>query len=141
MKHEVLSVLIAASAAFAGSAMAADGHKGHDHGGKKASSHTDDAKPAQGGVVTVVKDVNYELVIKPDTASLYVTDHGKPVALKGASGKLTLLSAANKMEVPLTAAGDRLEAKGDFKLGPGTKAMATVKMADGVATTVRFTLK
>lgn len=140
MKHTFLSVFLA-SAAFAGAATAGDGHKGHEHGSKKASSHTDDVKPAHGGVVTVVKDVNYELVIKPDTVALYVTDHGKPVALKGASGKLTLLTAANKMEVPLSASGDRMEAKGDFMLAPGTKAMAVVKMADGSATTVRFTLQ
>jgi hypothetical protein len=141
MKHGLLSVLIAASATFASSAMAADDHKGHDHGGKNTSAHADDVKPVHGGVVTVVKDVNYELVIKSDTIFLYVTDHGKPVALKGASGKLTLLTAANKMDIVLSAANDRLEAKGDFKLAPGTKAMAVVKMAEGAATTVRFTLK
>ncbi len=141
MKYGFTSVLMAAAAAFAGSAVAADDHKGHDHGAKKASAHTDEAKPAQGGVVAVVKDVNYELVVKPDAISLYVTDHGKPVDLKGASGKLTLLTASNKVDVALSVAGDKLEAKGSFKHAPGTKAMAIVTMANGAATTVRFTLK
>lgn len=138
---KAFSVAMTASVLLAGPAMAADDHKGHDHGGNKSPTHAHEAKPAKGGVVTVVKDVNYELVVKPDTISLYVSDHGKPADLKAASGKLTLLTAANKTDVPLNVAGDRLEAKGNFNLAPGTKAMAVVTMAGGATTTVRFTLK
>ena len=33
-------------------------------------------KPMQGGVLTTVKDVDYELVAKPDLLQLFVRDHG-----------------------------------------------------------------
>lgn len=141
MKHVIAVATMAACAALTGPAMAAGDHKGHDHDGSKPAAHANDAKPAKGGVVTVVKDMSYELVVQSGTIALYVSDHGKPVDLKGASAKLTLLTAANKLEVPLLAAGDRLEAKGSFNPAAGTKALAVVTAAGGATTTVRFTLK
>lgn len=141
MKNVIAIATMATCVAMTGAARAAGDHKGHDHGSSKpAAAHADDAKPAKGGVVTVVKDMSYELVVQSGTVSLYVSDHGKPVDLKGASAKLTLLTAANKLEVPLSAAGDRLEAKGSFNPAAGTKALAVVT-AGGATTTVRFTLK
>lgn len=126
---------------FLNVAWAADDHKGHDHGEKKGSEHAHDAKPAYGGVVSVVKDVNYELVAKPDTITLYIADHGKPVDAKNASATLTLLSASYKSEVTLApAGGNMLQAKGNFKVDKGTKVVASVTTA-GKSQTVRFTLK
>lgn len=122
-------------------ALAADDHKGHNHDDKKGGEHAHDAKPQYGGVVTVVKDVNYELVAKPDSITLYVNDHGKPVDTKNASASLTLLSAAEKAEVKLAPAGEnKLEAKGNFKAQPGTKVAGSVKL-DGKANNVKFALK
>lgn len=119
---------------------AADDHKGHDHGGK-AGTHAHEAKPVRGGVVSVVKDINYELVAKPDSLALYVSDHGKPVDLKGASARLTLLSGSERADVALAPAGDRLEATGSFKTGAGTKVAGQVTLADGSTAGVRFTLR
>lgn len=122
-------------------ALAADDHKGHDHGDKKGKEHAHDAKPMYGGVVSVVKDVNYELVAKPDSITLYVADHGKPVDTKDASATLTLLSASDKTEVKLAPAGEnKLQAKGVFKVQPGTKVAGSVKL-EGKAQNVKFTLK
>lgn len=140
MNSRSISMLAISLALGSTSALAVDTHKGHDHGGK-AGSHAHEAKPTRGGVVSVVKDVNYELVAKADTLTLYVSDHGKPVDLKGASAKLTLLSASDKADVTLAPAGDRLEAKGSFKVGAGTKVAAQVTLAGGATTSVRFTLK
>ena len=120
---------------------AADDHQGHDHGDQKGARHAHDSKARAGGVVTVVKDVNYELVAKPDGLALYVTDHGKPVDLSGASAKLMLLSATDRSETNLAPMGDRFEAKGSFKAGAGTKAVATVTLANQPAVTVKFTLR
>jgi hypothetical protein len=100
-----------------------------------------EARPVHGGVVSVVKDVNYELVAKADRVALYVSDHGKPVDLKGASARLTLLSGTERAEVSLAPAGDRLEAKGTFKVGAGTKVAGNVTRAGGAPVSVRFTLK
>ncbi len=122
-------------------AWAADDHKGHNHGDKKEAEHPHDAKPAYGGVVSVVKDVNYELVAKPDTITLYVANHGKQVDTKNASATLTLLSASDKAEVKLTPAGENmLQAKGNFKVDKGTKVVASVTTG-GKPQSVRFTLK
>jgi hypothetical protein len=60
--------------------------------------------------------------------------------VSGASAKITLLSGAEKQEAELKPAGDRLEAAGSFKVGPGTKAVVVVT-AKGKPSTARFTLK
>lgn len=143
MKLSKLAAALSAAVALSVShiAVAADDHKGHDHDNKKGSEHAHDAKPQYGGVVTVIKDVNYELVAKPDTITLYVNDHGKPVDTKDASASLTLLSSAGKSEVKLTPAGEnKLQAKGDFKVQSGTKVAGSVKL-EGKTNNVKFTLK
>lgn len=143
MKFTKLASIVTATLALAlvNIAYAADDHKGHNHDDKKGGEHAHDAKPAYGGVVSVVKDVNYELVAKPDTITLYVTDHGKPVDMKGGSATLTLLSASEKSEVKLAPAGEnKLEAKGSFKIEKGTKVVASVN-SGGKPQSVRFTLK
>ena len=112
--------------ALAGSAIAA-GDK-HDH------------KPLHGGVVVEVKDMDYELVARPTLVQLHLRDHGKAADLSKATAKLTLLTGTEKQEVELKPAGDKLEATGSFKVGPGTKAVAIVTVA-GKPSTARFTLK
>jgi hypothetical protein len=97
-------------------------------------------KPMQGGVLSTVKDVDYELVAKPDVLQLYVRDHGKPVDVSKTTAKVTLLSGADKQEVDLKPTGDKLEAKGTFKISPGTKVVAQVISA-GKTSSVRFVLK
>jgi hypothetical protein len=124
MKTQALLALI--TLALAGSAFAA-GDK-HDH------------KPLHGGVVVEVKDMDYELVAKPTVIQLHLRDHGKAADLSKATAKLTLLSGTDKQEIELKPAGDKLEATGSFKVGPGTKAVAVVTVA-GKPATARFTLK
>ncbi|MEN9397241.1 MAG: hypothetical protein RLZ81_1771 [Pseudomonadota bacterium] len=121
-----VSTIIAISAnAFAADK---DGH-GHEH------------KPLHGGVVVEASDMDFELVAKADQISLHVRDHGKPTNLQGALAKLTLLNGSEKSEVQLVPVGDRLEAKGSYKLGTGTKAVATVTLAGKKPVNLRFALK
>jgi len=94
----------------------------------------------QGGVLTTVKDVDYELVAKPDVLQLFVRDHGKPVDVSKTTAKVTLLSGADKQEVELKPTDDKLEAKGSFKVAPGTKVVAQLSTA-GKTTSARFVLK
>jgi hypothetical protein len=124
MKTQALFASI--TLALAGSAFAA-GDK-HDH------------KPLHGGVVVEVKDMDYELVAKPTVIQLHLRDHGKAADLSKATAKLTLLTGTEKQEIELKPAGDKLEATGSFKVGPGTKAVAIVTVA-GKPSTARFTLK
>jgi len=128
MKKQALFASI--TLALASSAFAA-GDK-HDH----AHEH----KPLHGGVVVEVKDMDYELVAKATVIQLHLRDHGKPADVSKASAKVTLLTGTEKQEIELKPAGDKLEAIGSFKVGPGTKAVAVVTVA-GKPATARFTLK
>ena len=105
-----------------------------------ADGHSHDPKPQHGGVVVEVKDIEYELVAKPDSVQLHLRDHGKVVDVSQGSAKLTLLVGADKQEVELKPAGDKLEAKGSFKIAAGTKVVAVVSLA-GKSSTARFVLK
>ena len=99
-------------------------------------------KPQHGGLVVEASDMDWELVAKPERIVLHVRDHGKKASTAGASGKLTLLVGKDKSEAVLKPAGDdRLEAEGPFKLGPGTKIVATVQLAGKKPANVRFSLK
>lgn len=128
MKTQALLASIAL--ALASSAFAAGEH-----------NHAHEHKPLHGGLVVEVKDMDYELVAKPTVIQLHLRDHGKPSDVAKASAKLTLLSGAEKQEVELKPAGDKLEATGTFKVGPGTKVVALVTIAGKPAGTVRFALK
>jgi hypothetical protein len=111
--------------ALAGTAYAAGAH---DH------------SPKHGGVVVEVKDMDYELVAKATVIQLHLRDHGKAADVSKATAKVTLLNGTEKQEVELKPAGDKLEATGTFKVGPGTKAVAVVTVS-GKPSTARFTLK
>ena len=106
-----------------------------------AHEHTHNPQPAHGGVVVEAKDIDFELVAQPELIQLYLHNHGKPVDIAGGSAKVTLLSGAEKQEVELKPAGDHLEAKGSFKVGSGTKAVAVVNVAGNPSATARFTVK
>ena len=120
------ALLISITLALAGSAFAA-GDK-HHH------------KPLHGGVVVEAKDMDFELVAKPSAIQLYLRGHGKSPDLSKTTAKVTLLTGTEKQEVELKPAGDKLEATGSFKVGPGTKAVAVVMVA-GKPATARFRLK
>src|SRR5687767_10815184 len=82
--------------------------------------------PTRGGVFVEGKEADYELVAKATVLQLYVFDHGKPRNVSKVSAKLTMLAGAEKQDVELKPAGDKLEATGTFKVAPGTKVVAVV---------------
>lgn len=77
---------------------------------------------------------------KPDLLQLYLRDHGKPMDISKVAAKITLLAGTEKQDVELKPAGNRLEAKGQFKVSAGTKAVAQVSIA-GKSSSARFVLK
>lgn len=125
-----LSIVAAVCTALAAPAVQAQ----DKHGG---GAHT----PKHGGVVVEVKDADLELVAKPDAIVLHVSDHGKPMKLTSGSGKVTVFNGNDKVEAPLALVGDRLEAKGAFKVGSGTKVLAEVSLNGKPPVAARFTLK
>lgn len=101
----------------------------------------DDHKPKYGGVVVETKAGDMELVAKPDQILIYVGDHGKPLALTSATGKVTVFNGSESKEAAVALAGDKIEAKGPFKIAAGTKVLAEVAINGKPAVAARFTLK
>jgi uncharacterized Zn-binding protein involved in type VI secretion len=118
------TILVAAAIAIAAPAFAKDDHT-----------------PKHGGIVVETKALDFEIMAKPEAIQVYVADHGKPVKLDGAKGKVTLLNGSEKTEVDLAPAGDKMEAKGSFKVAKGTKGIATVTLRGKSAATARFEIK
>ncbi len=118
--------LLVAALAYAGAALAAGKH---DHA------------PKHGGIVVEVKDVDYEIVAKPEVIQIHLRDHGKNLKLEGYKAKVTLLNGTQKSEVMLQPVGGTLEAKGAFKVTNGTKGIALVTTDKNAATTMRFQVK
>lgn len=101
----------------------------------------DDHKPKHGGIVLETKAGDLEMVAKADSILLYVSDHGKPMKLTSGAGKVIVFNGNEKSEAPLTLVGDKLEAKGSFKVMPGTKVLAEVSLNGKAAVAARFTVK
>ena len=126
MKSLILSLAavaaLTASPVFAGA--------GHDHG------------PKYGGVVREVNNIAYELVARPDSLTLYVSDHGKPVATRGATAEVVIYAGSDKTTVRLEPAGDnRMTAKGSFRTGVGVRVAITATLAGKPAAKATFKLK
>ena len=131
MNHASTRSALAAIALAFGAALPAYAH-GDNH------SHN----PQHGGVVTEVGDMDYELVAQPERITLHLRGHGQPAKTEGASAKLTLLNGSEKSESTLTPAGaGTLEAKGQFKVAPGTNVVALVTLPGKKAANVRFAVK
>ena len=101
----------------------------------------DDHKPKHGGVVVETKAGDMELVAKPDSIVVHLSDHGKPMKITSGTGKVTVFNGNEKTEAPLALVGDRLEAKDAFKVTAGTKVLADVSLNGKPAVAARFTLK
>lgn len=131
MKHKspLITLVVAFSLVATSTAFAAGGH-GEDH------------KPKFGGIVSEGKTFDVELVAKPDLITIYLSDHGKPMSVKGANGKITLLSGSEKVEADLTPAGDtQMSAKGKFPVASGTKVVVMITPQGKSASKLMFTLK
>lgn len=100
-----------------------------------------DAKPMHAGIVQMVNDLSFELVAQADGATIYLMDHGKPMAAKGITGKLTVLQGSNKTEADIKEAGDNTLRVLGVKLGKGDKLVASLSNVSGKSMTVRFTIK
>ena len=109
---------------------AADKH-GHDHG-----------KPPHGGIIAEAAGLDYELVAKADSLTLYVIDDGKPVATAGAKGAATVVAGSEKTTATFEPAGEnKLVAKGSFKAGVGVRVAASVTLAGKPEAKLNFRLK
>lgn len=99
-----------------------------------------------GGQLRMAGAYHIELVLardaragKPAPVKVYLTDHGGgKVAPAGVSGSVVLLAPAGKVTAPLAVAGDRLEGTAAYTADPATKALVSLRFADGKSETARF---
>jgi uncharacterized Zn-binding protein involved in type VI secretion len=99
------------------------------------------AKPQHGGIVQKANDIDFELVAQADGVTIYIMDHGKPVASQGITGKLTVLQGSSKTEADIKEAGDNTLRVMGVKLGKGDKLVASLINVGGKNMTVRFKIK
>ena len=114
------------------------GHHGDDH----ESSHNHGAKNGGQFVYVESAHLGVEMVAESRALSFYVTDHGEPISLEGASFKAVVQDpAAGAKVLPLKAAGEALSANLDTPLTTGAKIVFSGKDGDGETVQARFVHK
>lgn len=104
-------------------------------------AHAEHGQPQHGGIYGEAGVFQAELVLKETQLTLYISNHGEPVATKGAKGKLTVLGKDGKIEVTLQPAGnDQLVATLPSKPAKGSKAVASITLAGGKPANIKYTL-
>lgn len=102
-------------------------------------AHAEHGRPQYGGQVGEAGLFQAELVISGSEASLYLTQHGEPIAAKGATGTLRLLMGGVKHEVPLLPdSGNRLRAKLPAVPTKGSVIVVTVQPAGMAPANIRY---
>ena len=93
-----------------------------------------------GGITTMLKNRDYELVLKPTVVTVFVYQDEKPAATKGATGSITIMQGDKKTTLPLQPVGaNAMEAKGSF--GSGGKAAATITLSGRKPQEITWALK
>lgn len=83
-----------------------------------ALAHAEHGQAQYGGVVAEAGEAQFEIVGKDGRLTVYVTNHGAPVATAGASARLTALAGSARSEFDLKPAGDnRLQGQGSVEAG------------------------
>lgn len=94
----------------------------------------------RGGILQVIDELDFELVVKGDKIDLYTFDDNEPVPSEEMSGTLTIMSDSAKSKVALEPAGiNRLRASG-VTAASGSRVIAIVTMPDGKSLAVQFSI-
>lgn len=107
-----------------------------------ADKHGHDHTPRPGVLLAEAADLDFELVTKADSLTLYVIDHGKPVATAGAKATATVHAGSEKTTATFEPVGDnKLVAKGSFKMGVGVRVAVAVTLPGKPEIKLNFRLK
>ena len=94
----------------------------------------------RGGILAVMDEFDFELVVKADKIDLFTFDENEPVPSEKMSGSLTIINDTDKSKVDLVAAGiNRLRATG-VTAASGSCVIAIVSMPDGRSLAVQFAI-
>lgn len=97
-----------------------------------------DHRPREGGVVREVDGTDYELVVTPDAVRLFAREGGKPVDLSTAAATLTVTRMAERVRVAMSPVGQHIQARGNFRVAPGTVFIVTVMRPARTRSIVRY---
>jgi hypothetical protein len=123
--HAVGKILVVAAVALLGASTA------WAHG---------DPVPQRGGILQVLDELDFELVVKADKIDLYTSDDNEPVPSELMSGTLTIMSDSGKSKVTLESAGiNRLRAT-EVTAASGSRVIAIVAMPDGKSLAITFAI-
>lgn len=109
-----------------------------------ANAHTDEYLDTQtaphGGQLRMAGPYHYELVLKANELTLYLTDHaGTKIASTGASGTAVILSSKGKASIRLSPAGDNIiRGSGQFEAVPDMKVAVSIALPGQGAQQARF---
>ncbi len=110
-----------------------------------AFAHSDEYLDIQaaphGGQLRMAGMQHYELVVKDNEVTVYLTDHaGTKLDSKGVTGTAAVLSGKAKASVKLQPAGDNvLKGAGKFDLAPDMKVVVSIALPGQAAQQARFT--
>lgn len=110
-----------------------------------AFAHSDEYLDTQtaphGGQLRMAGIYHYELVVKANEITVYLTDHaGTKIPSNAAAGTATVLSGKDKASVKLQPAGDNvLKGAGKFGLAPDMKVVVSIALPGQSAEQARFT--
>ena len=101
--------------------------------------------PAQhGGIMNEGGETSFELIQKGKATTVCLSDHGKPIATRGATGTLQVTRAGKETrhDIKAVANGNCLAASGAvMALRAGDTALARVEQADGSVVIGRFAVR
>lgn len=95
--------------------------------GSAAWAHAEHGQSQQGGIVAEAGEAQFEIVSRENKLTVFVTNHGAPVATAGASGKLTILAGSNKQEVELKPEADN-RMTGQGTITPQAKLLVMIQL-------------
>lgn len=103
----------------------------------------DAAVGPNGGPMVETKGHHLELVVKGALIQVHISDaNHAAVASRGASGRAVVLAGKTQLTVPLAPLEpDKLAAKVDAPLVPGTRVVVSAKLASGQDLLARFVVK
>ena len=106
-----------------------------------SDEHLDTQTASHGGQLRMAGIYHYELVVKDNEVTVYLTDHaGTKQPSTGASGTATVLSGKSKAAIKLVPAADNvLKGAGKFSLSPDMKVVVSIAMPGQAAEQARFT--
>jgi hypothetical protein len=99
-----------------------------------------EAVAKRGGILQVVGELDFELVVKADKIDLYTLDDEHPVPSEQMKAVLTIVSGSDQTKVTLEPAGINRLRVTDVTAVSGSRVVAIVTMPDGKSLAVQFAI-